>query len=480
VSRTGWLVLLAILGVTLRTPWALLAGAPWDDDALYYQQVAQNIVDGRGAVIDAIFLLAALPDGLPAPADTYWMPLPSRVAIPLTAAFGGLGGALTAALLGAVVGPLAWLLARDGLKTSLQAAILAGVLAASGGYLLRPLATADCHALTAALGGLGFWAASRGRWPLVVLAAAGLALTRSDGFLLAAALGLALPAWRGIAVAASGAVVTGLWTLRTLAIAGPAALAAKGLASQATEYGELFTGQPGARTLSARLSRIGEALATALPDYWGLATLGVFAPILIWAAWRHRQTPWVRAWAAAFILLPIVGCVLAPVVVEHGTLHRTGAALLVPSAVLLATGLDALVGALHRARGYPRLPSLGFIAILYLGCSVWLGLQLRAAEGRPPDCDRLSAPAGAAVFTSDPLRISHHCRRPAILYAPDLPTEQVASLSARYGVCHMMSLREESPPPENLPGWVGLADGIWQHPGWDGTGCGYPQQGREQ
>lgn len=456
--RLRWLGLLAALGVGMRLGWAAWSPTPWDDDALYYQLVADNIVAGRGAVTDAVFILAAPPAALPAAADVYWMPLPSRVIVPLTALLGELGGPLTAALLGAVAAPLAWLLARDSLSAPARVAGLAGLLAASGGYLLRPLSTADCHALTAALGALGFWAVSRQRLGPAVLAAAGLALTRSDGFLLAAALGLALPLRRGALVAGAGLAATGLWTLRIAAVAGTPAVAAKGLAGRATRYSDLFTGQVADVRLPERLARAGEAMATALPDYWGLSTLGLFAPLLLWGAWRHRQQPWVRAWAAAFLGLPVLSCVLAPIVVEHGTLHRTGAALLAPSAVLLAAGIDALVSWLHDRRGYPRLPALGFVAIVYLGCSVWLGLLLRAAEGSPPDCAAL--PGEGPVFTTDPLRVAYHCRRPAVAYSAEVPAETLAQLQARYGVCWAMTAR----PPDNLPGWAPGEAGVWHHP----------------
>ncbi|MEL6349554.1 MAG: hypothetical protein AAFV53_41005, partial [Myxococcota bacterium] len=295
LSRTERLTLgiLALAGVLLRLPWALLSPTPWDDDALYYQSIADNIVAGRGAVTDTVFILSAPPASLPAPADLYWMPLPSRVIVPLTAAFGELGGPLTSALLGALLGPLAWALARTVPGISRQTATLAGVMAILGGYHLRLLATADCYALAAALGGVAFWAVAKERAGVVAACAVGLILARSDGVLMVAALAAGLSLRGAVGVLAAGGATAGLWTLRTYLVGGADALAAKGIAGRALEYRLLFDGTPlPSSTIGDRIARVGQAMMSALPGYWGLATLALFAPLVLWGAWQIRDQAW--------------------------------------------------------------------------------------------------------------------------------------------------------------------------------------------
>ena len=97
-------IALAVLGVALRLPWAILRPWPWDWDAAYYRLTARSVTEGRGGSLDVLWTLAAPEAGLGGPPDLYWLPLPSRILVP-EIALGG-NGLVTVILLAALVGPL--------------------------------------------------------------------------------------------------------------------------------------------------------------------------------------------------------------------------------------------------------------------------------------------------------------------------------------------------------------------------------------
>ena len=99
-------------GSTLATS---LIHFPLNEGSAYYAAVSQNLAAGRGLVIDSIWSYATDPLILPRPAFELWQPLASLVyAVPMPVLGQTFSAAqLGAALLGALVAPLAWLVARD-------------------------------------------------------------------------------------------------------------------------------------------------------------------------------------------------------------------------------------------------------------------------------------------------------------------------------------------------------------------------------
>ena len=90
-----WYVLLLVAGLLLRLGLALLAKHPGLFDPNHYYNLARNLVDGRGFVIDYIWQYHQPPADVTHPID-YWMPL---AAVWPAISMRVLGGSLLAALL---------------------------------------------------------------------------------------------------------------------------------------------------------------------------------------------------------------------------------------------------------------------------------------------------------------------------------------------------------------------------------------------
>ena len=112
-----------VVAVLVRAWASSLIVFPKPEDTAYYVGVARNLVEGRGLVSDALWSFQTEPLTIPRPAFEVWLPLPSLVAAPFIALFGGpapipLEAANRAAQIpsvvwGALVCVLAWRLAAD-------------------------------------------------------------------------------------------------------------------------------------------------------------------------------------------------------------------------------------------------------------------------------------------------------------------------------------------------------------------------------
>jgi hypothetical protein len=121
---TGWagggasavLVLgLYVVAVVVRLLVATQLPFPATEAAAYYAGVAQNLMDGHGLVSDAVWSYATPPLVAPKPAFELWMPLSSLVSATSMALLGTTYWAaqVGGALVGALVAPLAWAIARS-------------------------------------------------------------------------------------------------------------------------------------------------------------------------------------------------------------------------------------------------------------------------------------------------------------------------------------------------------------------------------
>lgn len=123
--REAWLsaALVFVVALGVRAAAAMLIEFPKPEDTAYYVGVARNLVEGRGAVTDAIWSFHTPPLVFPKPAFEIWMPLPALLAavpmwlagleapIPLDAAFRAAQPPFVIA--GAIVAVLAWRIAAD-------------------------------------------------------------------------------------------------------------------------------------------------------------------------------------------------------------------------------------------------------------------------------------------------------------------------------------------------------------------------------
>ena len=116
-----WLVPvgLYLLALVIRLIAAEQMPFPTTEPSAYYVDVARNVVAGEGLVSHGVWSYATPPLEVPKPAFELWLPMASFVSLVPMAILGSSYGAaqLGGALLGALVAPLAWAIAREGART---------------------------------------------------------------------------------------------------------------------------------------------------------------------------------------------------------------------------------------------------------------------------------------------------------------------------------------------------------------------------
>jgi hypothetical protein len=183
-------------------------------DSSYYVEVARSLAAGHGLSVDFVWIFAEVGGRIPAnpvlpiPSNAHWLPLASFVQVPFIATMGAtaIASALPMVIIGSLMAPLTWAIARDaGASTTVQkgAGVLAAIPAAGVVFMAQP----ENFALVGVLWPAALWLAARGlRGDRRSYVAAGLlvglaSITRNDAFLLGAAVGLVfvfdrVRAWR--------------------------------------------------------------------------------------------------------------------------------------------------------------------------------------------------------------------------------------------------------------------------------------------
>jgi len=479
----------ALWGVGLVAQLVALAlvSRPLTEGSAYYVAVARNLVTGRGLLIDAIWSYATPPLSLPRPAFELWQPMASLVGALPMAALGPSFGAMQLgfALLGALLAPLAWLLARDAARglalpdrRAQAVSVGAGVLTALSAPLLLAGATPDstlpfaiaglvaCLLMPRAIGG--------DRRALIgVGVALGLAyLTRMEAVWFGLAFVIAAldagnsirrTSLQGAGVAAVAALVATPWWLRNLAVFGtplPGQLADNmflarneqifGYLDRPTLAGFLAQGAP------MLLANIANALWHDLVNVL-IVPAGPLAAIgLLTLAVGLRRRGTGRAGlppgAALAILLTagalsyVATSVLFPVATLWGTFEHAAGPLHVGLIVAGLIGADAFVARVREWRGWPRsnawlspaalaligLP-LALVALTGAGASATVDAQRidQLARTVPAMLGRAGIDGHATLISDRPIWLSDALGRPVIAL-PDEPPVALARLAADF------------------------------------------------
>ena len=474
------LVGLYVLGLATRLLAVAAVREPLTEGSTYYVAVAQNLVTGRGLVIDSIWSYATPPLTLPRPAFELWQPMASFIAALPMAVLGPSYGAaqIGFALLGAALAPLAWLLARDTVRrlgisgaTATAITVGAGVLAAISGPLLLSAAAPDSTlpftvlALVACL--LMPRAAAGQRRQIVALGVClGLAyLTRMEavwlgiGFVVvcaAAGNSLRRSAALCAACATAAALVALPWWLRNLAVFGtpfPGQLADNAFLTR-NEQIFAYVDRPTLagfldQGLPTLLGNIGSALWHDLVDVLvvpaapvALAALATLVVLL-----GRRRLPADSALGAVLISGAITFAatsVLFPVATLWGTFEHAAGALEVALVVLALVGAGEAVARIREWRAWPRsnawlAPAALAALTLPLAALQVGGAATNAADDHARTVQLASAVTAMqgvvddSVLISDrPIWLSQALGRPVIAL-PDEPTASVARLAADFG-----------------------------------------------
>ncbi|HET7677512.1 MAG TPA: glycosyltransferase family 39 protein [Candidatus Limnocylindrales bacterium] len=467
-----------------------IAQVPWwpTEGSAYYVGVARNLVEGRGLVTDALWSYATGPLGAPRPAFELWMPMASLLAAPGMLLWGpSLSAAqLTFAVLGALLAPLAWFVARDAAqrislpsRRASMVALSAGVFAALLAPFLLATAGPDSTLPFALFGSLACVLMpgalrDRRRGALLGLVLGLAYLSRQEGALLgigylilAAADGRGDPvgsraagfARRLMPAIAAGALVTAPWLLRNALVFGSpfSGQAVENLFFVANSDVFAYLERPTLERFLAQgparlLGNIAEAFRHDLVNVLLLPTLPVGLLGLATLPFMARRralplgTPLGALTLAGGLIFGVIG-LLFPVATLWGTfLHSAGPALLA-LVVLAALGLDAATARIRAARAWSRDNAwLGPLAALVIALplvGLQVGLTADAARGNaarfallsalvtdhlpPASSDRPTAPR-ADVISDRPIWLAETLRRP-VAALPDEPPAAILRLT---------------------------------------------------
>ena len=491
--------------VAVRLWAAGLIAFPLSEGSAYYVAVARNLVAGRGLVIDSIWSYSTPPLILPRPAFELWQPMATFVAalpMALTSSLGFGAAQLGGVLLGSMIAPLAWLVARDTARRlelperrTWFVAVGAGVLSAVAGPFLLTTAMPDSSlpfAVLAAGACLLMPAAATGKSRAmiglgVLLGLAYLARLEAVWFGAAFALlvvvnrtGQRAAAQRVAAVAVVAALVSMPWWLRNLSV-----------------FGSAFPGQVADNIFLTRNEQIfwyaerpnlEGFLAQGLPQMaWNVAAaawhnlvnvlLVPAAPIvavglatLAVAVWKRQSLPAaVRRGSLAALLLAgaltfIATSVLFPVATLWGTFEHASGPLLVALAVTAVLGGDAFVAWLVRHRQWARqnawMAPAALIALtlplgaLQIGSAARearndLGAIAAIAADLPAALGTAGVDEDATLITDRPIWLSDALGRPT-LALPDEPVTALLDLARRFGAQAVVLVEGRGRYPSDL------------------------------
>jgi Dolichyl-phosphate-mannose-protein mannosyltransferase len=487
------LLVLYALALVVRAALLALFPDPAYPDSYYYVDVARAIAAGNGLNVDFVWIFAEVgnrlpnPAVLPIPSNAHWLPLDSFIQAPFISVLGptALASALPGILIGSLVAPLTWLIARDAGARPLVC-VSAGVISAIPGaatvFMAQPENFAILHPLVAAT----LWLTARGlkgdgRSFVVAGLLAGLAtLARNDGILLAGAIGLVwvadrVRAWRGRRasrswsrvederpaipfVAALGAaalflLVMGPWWVRQLAVFGSISpTSSTGVALWIRDISEWnsitanpslanFLAQGWAAIIGSRL----DGLTAAIGNFAVMIASVVLLPFLIVGALARRHSRDFGPWFVYTFIAFAGATFLYPLHVPGGAFIHTAIGLAPHAAILSMEGVLIFVGWVSRRRRTWQVGPAGTIFVwsivaLVIGSAVIFTRPVQAGwdEVRQPrmalaaELDRMGIPRDDRILSIDAGGIKYWTGHPGVV-TPDDPIEVIESVARAYG-----------------------------------------------
>ncbi|MBI2886148.1 MAG: glycosyltransferase family 39 protein [Chloroflexi bacterium] len=470
---------LVAAGLVVRLVEASVLPFPALDDPAFYLKVAENLAQGRGLVIDAIWSYQA-PFGqaqdqpfsqVTHPSNEHWMPLASLALAPFFALLGS--SFKLAQVVGAMVGSLlvlvAWQTARQALSPRgpwRATASFVAVLVAFNPLLVYQAVTADSSVYFGLLGALALLlAGTRPRRSAGAAAQVGLVgglayLARSDGLLLLVALTiwtwLASPEarWRRTgALLLGAAVVVAPWLARNAVTFG-SAFPTSGLAlALLPDYPTLFhyggdsfwTGFPppdAGRLLGLRLEGLGHNLFVLL-----LQSLFPIAPLALVGFASLRTAPVVALGGAFALALLLAGALLFPVVTIYGAFYHSVGAVLPLITLLAVVGLQRF----GRVLGQRLFEDPDFMPILLgiaafaltlvqFGLATATAAEMHGRWGEQFDLvgQWLREQGARVVMTTQPHSLHYASGLPAVMLPVSDSPEVAFQVAQRYGVDHVV------------------------------------------
>ncbi|MEO8273681.1 MAG: glycosyltransferase family 39 protein [Chloroflexota bacterium] len=522
---------LYVLALAVRAVLVALFPDPAYPDSFYYVDVAQAIAAGHGLNVDFVWIFAEvgnrLPDPavLPIPSNAHWLPLASFLQAPFIAVLGptAVASALPGVIIGSLVAPLTWLIARDaGARpiVCVAAAVISAIPGAATVFMAQPENFALLHPLVAAT----LWLTARGlkgdsRSFAVAGLLAGLAtLARNDGILLAGAIGLvwvadrvrtwrarratrtwsradsrpAIPFAAALGAAALFLLVMGPWWLRQLAVFGSISpTSSSGVALWIRDISEWnsITADPSLASFLAQgwgpiiASRL-DGLVSALGNFGVLIASVVLVPFLLIGAVSRRHSLDFGPWFVYTFIAFAGATLLYPLHVPGGAFIHTAIGLAPHAAILSIEGVLVFVAWVSRRRrawdaGPAGTVFVWAIVALVIGSAViftptviagWDGSrQPRIALAA--ELERLGVPKDDRVLTIDAGAMKYFTGHPGVV-TPDDPIEVIESVARAYGTRWLVVERADGARAMGpvlagvRPTWIG--EPVFQVPSADG------------
>ncbi len=524
-------VALFLLALVVRAVLVALYPDPAYPDSYYYVDVARAIAAGNGLNVDFVWIFAEvgnrLPDPavLPIPSNAHWLPLASFLQAPFISLLGptALASAIPGVLIGALVAPLTWAIARDaGARPIVGAA--AGVISAIPGaatvFMTQPENFAILHPLVAAT----LWLTARGlkgdgrSFALAGLLAGLATLARNDGVLLAGAIGLVwladrLRAWRArhgrrawthaeerppipvvaaVVAAALFLVVMGPWWARQLAVFGsisPTSASGAALWIRSIQEWNSITAEPSLASFLAQGwgpivgSRI-DGLIAALGNFAVLIASVVLVPFLLVGAAARRHSKDFGPWFVYTFVAFAGATFLYPLHVPGGAFIHTAIGLAPHAAILSIEGVLLLAGVVAARRRSWEAGTSGSVLVwgitaLVIASAVIFTSPVHTgwdATRRPrialaAELDRLGVRRDERILSIDAAGFKYWTGRGGVV-TPDDPIEVIASVAEAYGATWLVVERSDAARAlgpvlaGTRPSWIGPA--VFEYPSSDG------------
>jgi hypothetical protein len=448
--------------------------APTYTDAYYYLNAANRIATGYGLSDPVLWTYIGMPESLPAPSHSYWMPMASFLA---AAGMWLLDSPLNYQAAQILLIPALWLIGysafwivhRQGGKP--LGAWVAGLMVILGGFFAPFWGMTETFTPFGAFGGGVLIAMGRGitaerpvRWFVLAGALAGAAhLTRADGLLFLLAGGaVVLWPWGGPrsllqrAGMLAGMIMAYLlvmspWLIRNLHTIGTPLPVGGAQAIWYTEYNDIFNFPPDASPArffeNVGWAGLWSSRWTGLTN--GLQTLlfvegFVFLfPLMVVALARRRQDPFWRPFWIYALGLHLAMTVVFPFPGYRGGLFHSAAALMPFWAALALLGLEDAIRWAARRRGWnPRTayPVFSVAALLLIGAlSAVLGLQGRPSDANPELYAEVAAllPPDARLMATDPSAVYYYTGRLGVTL-PNETADILPQIAVRYQITHVL------------------------------------------
>jgi hypothetical protein len=511
---------LYVLALVVRAALVALFPDPAYPDSFYYVDVARSIAAGHGLNVDFVWIFAEVgnhlpnPAVLPIPSNAHWLPLASFLQAPFISLLGptAVASALPGILIGSLVAPLTWLIARDaGCRPLVCTA--AGVLSAIPGAATVFLAQPENFAILQPLVAACLWLTARGlkgdaRSFAVAGLLAGLAsLARNDGILLAGAIGLVwladrlryLRARRGRrswahmddrppipVVAAVGAavlflVVMGPWWYRQLAVFGsisPTSSNGAALWIRTISEWNSITAHPSLANFLAQgwpaiiSSRI-DGLVSALGNFVVFISSVVLLPFLLIGVLAKRHARDYGPWFVYTFVAFAGATFLYPLHVPGGAFIHTAIGLAPHAAILSVEGVLVVVGWFSRRRDtWDARPAgtvfvWGIVALVMASAVIFTRPVIAGWDAsRQPrialaqELDRMGVPATDRLFSIDAGGFKYWTGRPGVV-TPDDPIDVIESVARAYDTRWLVLERDDAARAlapvlaGTRPSWIG-------------------------